>query len=131
MGGVFASLDKVYTVGDGRDDLFLTMGGGYGLDVSADVHLTSYSKVGNAPLLSSDISGFTVHHTNSIGVYSYLRSYSINTDGIGEIKGDSFGFGPSVTTPFIINGGFGVGYTFNLSEMKRHFQRPKGVPIKR
>jgi RHS repeat-associated protein len=121
----FFSLDRVYTDGDNANDLYLTMGLGQGLDISAGAHGIDYSVRGNKPLTSGDIAGLSVHFGGGYIAGTYQQSFSVEGGekwyelDFGRVRQHSYGVAVSPHMPVVGSGRIGMGYTFNLSRIGR------------
>jgi RHS repeat-associated protein len=121
----FFSIDRVTTSGDGMNDLYLTMGLGFGLDISGGSHITSYTVSGGKALTADDIGGLSVHYGGGLGPATFQQSFNVEFGerwydiDVGRVKAYSYGVSAGPTLPVIGSGRVGVGYTWNLSRIGR------------
>jgi len=111
--------------GTRNNDLYFSMGPSLGLNISADVHGTHFSRFDNAPVSSGDVAGLQYSFGPSYGFLGFQRGGSITfeqryfnpTFGNTTSTQAGIGIGPSSLSPW--SGTVGFSYTLNLSRVAR------------
>ncbi|MCH7403869.1 hypothetical protein MM214_18560 [Belliella kenyensis] len=122
VGGIAMELEKVRYTGDNgkkTSDWFFTVRTGWGLDVGMGGMVTKYNTQSSV-LRNGNIEGASAH----LSILNYQNTQSLNfswQDGlqIGQTTGHSMSIGVSPTFPVKLSGSVGVGYTFNISNLRR------------
>ncbi|WP_421762850.1 RHS repeat-associated core domain-containing protein [Ekhidna sp.] len=118
-GGV--SIDRIQD-SQGGNDLYISFSGGYGADISAEMHGSAFDHTPGPDA----IVGGSYFWGAAYGPVSYQRSgtmqYSSETGlTLGRYYQNQVGLG--VGTPYLVGGGKGgLTYTINLSDIARYFQ---------
>jgi hypothetical protein len=120
--GIAMELEKVRYTGDNgkkTSDWFFTVRTGWGLDVGKGGMVTKYNTQGGV-LRNENIIGPTFH--TSFLNYQNTQSMDLswkNGIQIGQTTGHSMSIGVSPTFPVKLSGSVGLGYTVNLSNLRR------------
>ncbi len=104
--------------------MYFTISYGYGVDVSVGGYGSKYYSTVNEPITATNIEGFALFHSTSIGNYDMRVNYSLTRrpgsifpDQIGNTIGVAGGLSAGPTLPLIVNGAGGISYTFNLTKI--------------